>query len=95
MVLLTHQVHLTFHVRLDGIELGFEFGPEARPVGHGFQVAVVEQFVEQDGMASQVLRGPARCTDQIDHPAQRLRILLQECEIGAATADPFEQVEAA
>ena len=46
-------------------------------------------------MAGEILRGPARGADQIRHPPQRLRILLQQREISAASADCFEQIQPA
>ena len=65
------------------------------PVGLHVDMAVVEQFVEQDRMACEVVRGPARGAHQVGHALECLRILLQQRQIGAAAADCLDQFEAA
>jgi hypothetical protein len=93
---LAQQVHLPLGVRLQLIQPGRELlGADAAPVGQHVEQARVEQFVEQDGVALQVVGGPARTADQFRHLAQRLRILLQQGQVGRAARDGFEQVEAA
>ncbi len=46
-------------------------------------------------MARQVVGGPARCAHQVGDLAQRLRVLLQQREVGGAPADRIEQRQAA
>ncbi len=46
-------------------------------------------------MPGQVIGGPRRAADQVGQLHQRLRILLQQGQIGATTADRIEKIEAA
>src|SRR5690606_34845583 len=59
------------------------------------QMAVVEQLVEQDGVARQVVGTPARGARQVGHALERVRVLLQQGEVGATPADGLEQLDAA
>ena len=84
MVGLAQQVHLPFGIRLQLGQLGFQRLAQPAPVGQHVEQARIEQFVEQDGVALQILGGPARTADQLGHLAQGLRILLQQGQVGGA-----------
>jgi hypothetical protein len=68
---------------------------ESLPVGGDIKDARIEQFVEQNRVPGQVVGGPRRAADQFGELHQRLRILLQQRQIGAAPADRIEEIEAA
>ncbi len=93
MVRLAQHVHLLFGVGLEGVGLLGELLAEARPVGRHLQDARIEQFVEQDRVAQQVVGRPGRGAGDLRDLFERLRILQQQREIGGAAADRFEQVE--
>jgi hypothetical protein len=95
MVGFAQQVHLALGVRLQFGQSGLELGAYAAPVGQHVEQARVEQFVEQDGMALQVGGGPARTADQFRYLAQRLRILLQQRQVGGPARNRLQQFEAA
>jgi hypothetical protein len=68
---------------------------ETLPVGADIKDARIEQFVEQNRVPGQVVGRPRRAADQFGELHQRLRILLQQRQIGAAPADRIEEIEAA
>ena len=88
-----HDVHLTLHVRFESIELGFQFTAELGKVGDRTKLPGVEEFVEQNGMAGEIGGPPARGAEKLGNPFQGLWILLQQGEVGAATADGLQQIE--
>src|SRR5690554_2771334 len=55
VVLFAHAVHLLFHVRLEFIKIGGQLGGKLRPVGGGVQVMFIEQLVEQNWVADQII----------------------------------------
>ena len=95
VVRFAQDVHLALGIALVLGEAVGEFFTEAGPVGGDVVEARIEDLVEQDRVLLQVLRRPARRTHQFGDLGQRLRILLQQCEIGAAAADRFEEDQAA
>jgi hypothetical protein len=46
-------------------------------------------------MARDVGCGPAGCGQQLHHLLQRLRVFIEQCQVSAAPADGFEQIERA
>ena len=96
VVRFAQQVHLPLGVRLDARPARVAAG-RGRPAQSGAASSRrgIEQFVEQHRVALQVVGRPARSADQLRHLLQRLRVLLQQRQIGGAAADGFEQVEAA
>ena len=46
-------------------------------------------------MLRQVISGPWARAHELRHPRQRLRILLEQCQIRFAAADAFEQLQKA
>ena len=74
---------------------GAQAGAEFLPVRRRVERARVEQLVQQQRVARDVGRGPARCGQQLHHLFQRLRVFVEQRQIGAAPADGLEQVERA
>ncbi len=92
---MTQDVHLLLDVaRLVGEEPRELAAPE-RPVGFGEQDARVEQLVQQERVARQVIGRPLRGAHQLREPRQDRRMLGQQREVGAAPAHRLEQLEQA
>ena len=68
---------------------------EAGEVGRRVEQAVVEQLVEQQRVAGDELRRPARGADDARHALERVGLLGEQREVGGAAGDRLEQVDAA
>ncbi len=95
VVQLAHHVHLALDVAVVRRHLAAQAGGELAPVGRLGHQARVEQLVEQDGMAREVLRGPARRREQLHHAAERLRLFGEQREVGGAAGDGLEEFQGA
>ncbi len=93
MMQLAQHVELAFGVAGGGRQLRFAIGAEGRPVGRRGQRAIVQQFVEQQRMAGQVLGRPVAGAHHPDHPLERLRIFGQESQVGGAARDGLEKIQ--
>ena len=86
----TQHVHLLFHVAVGVLEIPAQRSRQSRPVGSQGRCARIEQLIEQDRMLRQVLRGPRARAHQLGDAGERLRVLLEEREVGFAPADGLE-----
>jgi hypothetical protein len=94
LVRLAQQVHALLDI-LRGRELYLEVFSEGRKIGGRVQQPVVEQLVEQQRVAGDELRRPARGADDARHALQRLGMLGEQREVGGAAGDRLDQVHAA
>ena len=87
------RVHLPLGVARVAREQARELGAPRAPIGLRQQHARIEQLVEQDRLARQVVGRPLRCAHQLRESRQHRRMLDQEREIGAAPAHRLEELE--
>lgn len=97
MMSLAQLVHVTFDIRLTGqqrrgIDHGAQLGLPERVVG-GQQHLPVEQFVQHDRMAGQIIRRPARLADHPEQLPVRPGKLNEQGQISRATRDGVEQID--
>ena len=68
---------------------------EAGPVRFRVQQPRVKQLIEQDGVAREIVGGPARGREHGGDALQGVRMLVEHGEVGGAAAYGFDQREAA
>ena len=64
-------------------------------IGCRSEQPVVEQLVEQQRVARDEARRPARGADDARHALERLRVLGEEREVGGAAGDRLDEIDAA
>ncbi len=84
-------VHLTFDVAGMRGQAIAQFQTCARPVRWRHELAMVEQFVEQVRLAGQILRRPRAGGHETHELAQRLRVFLEQGQVGDAARDGLQQ----
>ena len=89
------QVHLAFGIVRQVLQSIANLAAKLVPVGRREQHARIEQFVEHDRVALQVIRRPARFAGDIGDARERLRMLIQKREVRSAAAHRFDQSKAA
>ena len=93
LVLLPEQVHLPLGVALGAGERLAQARFEARPVGRRVEQAVVEQLVEQQRVARDEFRRPARGADHLGDALECLGVLGKEREVGGAARDRLDEIQ--
>ena len=98
MMAVAQQVHLAFDVARVRGQLHAHVGAPLYPVGQielALADALVEQFVQQDRMAHQVVGGPAAGRQQAQHAVEGAAVLVQQRHVGAALGHHVEQLREA
>ena len=88
---MAQRVHRRFGVAAAGIERGGQVLLQRLPVQRLHQLGR-QQFVEQGGMALQIVRQPAALGIEFGQLRQRRRMLLQKGQIRRPAADGFEKL---
>ena len=86
-------VHLCFYIAMALGQLLFQLCGQLWPVRRGVQHAGVQQLVQQNGVARQVVGHPGAGRVQRGQALQGLRVFQQQRQIGGAAADGIDQLQ--
>ena len=95
LVHLAQHVHALLDVAAGRVQLRAQALRDQFQVKRRVEHPVVEQLVEQQRMAGDELRRPARRADDARHALERLGVLGEQREVGGAAGDRLDQVHAA
>ncbi len=91
MLEMAQHVHLMLGIVRPVAKQPRELGPPRVPIGLGEQRARVEQLVEQQRIAGEVVRRPGGRAHDVDEAGQERRMLDHEREVRAAPGDGLEE----
>ena len=96
MVNLAQRIHLPFDIRpalMNGLAYTCtQFRQKCVVVGRTVHGAGIQQFIKDDRMLAQIVRGPGGCAHQVCDARKRPWKFVEQCEIGGASTDGFQQL---
>ncbi len=85
--------HLRFGIPFGLLQFRIEDFRQLFPVRRAVERSGVEQFIEQNGMLAQIIARPGTRTRQSGNLFQRMRVFLEQGQVGRSAADRFQQIE--